>query len=67
VSPASAATLVSSLVTLANEAPEALGRIEAWLKNEGERPDADLAALPDLARNHLELAALELRAKGTEG
>ena len=67
MSPASAAELVVSVVKLATEAPAALGRIRAWLEGEGERPDEDLAALPDLTKNHLELAALELRAKGTGG
>lgn len=67
MSPSSAAELVVSVVTLAKEAPEALERIRSWLVDAGERPDADLAALPDLTKNHLELAALELRAKAAGG
>jgi hypothetical protein len=59
--------LVSSLVKLAKEAPEAIERIDAWLHAAGEKPDGDLVALPDLTRMHLELAALELRAKGGGG
>lgn len=67
MSPASSAELVSSLFALTKDGPEALARIEAWLKNEGEKPEGDLAKLPDLTRNHLELAALELRAKAAGG
>jgi hypothetical protein len=55
--------LVSSLVKLAVEAPAAIERINAWLHAEGDKPEADLVALPDLTRMHLELAALELRAQ----
>jgi hypothetical protein len=65
VSPASAAELVHSIVKLGAEDIEAVKRIEQWLEGAGQRPDAELAQLPDATRAHLELAALErLAAQG---
>lgn len=67
MSPASAAELVSSVVSLATTSIESVKQIHDWLEGNGAKPDEALAQLPDTTRAHLELAALEKLAAKNRG